>query len=164
MKKKEVVVIEPTKTYNDEKKQYNVAAYARVSTGTIEQKESFDNQRLYYEDKIKSNPNYNFIGVFADDAISGTTDKRPDFQRMIKLAEQGCIDIIYTKSISRFSRNVADLHKYCKILKDNNVNLIFEENNIELLNSAGTLMLTILGAVAQMEVENTSAHINWTLQ
>ena len=164
MKKKEVVVIEPTKTYNDEKKQYNVAAYARVSTGTIEQKESFDNQRLYYEDKIKSNPNYNFIGVFADDAISGTTDKRPDFQRMIKLAEQGCIDIIYTKSISRFSRNVADLHKYCEILKDNNVNLIFEENNIELLNSAGTLMLTILGAVAQMEVENTSAHINWTLQ
>ena len=89
---------------------------------------------------------------------------RPNFQRMIKLAEQGYIDVIYTKSISRFSRNVADLLKYCEILKDHNVNLIFEENGIELLNSTGSLMLTILGAVAQMEVENTSAHVNWTLQ
>lgn len=67
---------------------------------------------------IRSDPNNNFVGVFADEAISGTTDKRPNFQRMIKLAEQGYIDVIYTKSISRFSRNVADLLKYCEVLRN----------------------------------------------
>lgn len=164
-KKKVVEIIEPVQYSSDTPiKKANVAAYARVSTGKDEQKDSFNNQRIFYEDKIKSNPNYNFVGVFADEAISGTTDKRPNFQRMIRLAEQGHIDIIYTKSISRFSRNVADLLKYCERLKNSNVNLIFEENGIELLNSTGTLMLTILGAVAQMEVENTSDHINWTLK
>ena len=160
---KKVEIIEPTKTKKTDGKKYNVCAYARVSTDSEEQKDSFLNQQRYYEDKIKSNPNYNFIGVFADEAISGTTDKRPNFQRMIRLAEQGHIDIILTKSISRFSRNVGDLHKYCEILRNNNVNLIFEENGIELLNSSGSLLLTILGAIAQMEVENTSDHINWTL-
>lgn len=160
---KKVEIIEPTKTRKENGKKYNVCAYARVSTGSEEQKDSFINQQRYYEDKIKSNPTYNFIGVFADEAISGTTDKRPDFQRMIRLAQQGHIDIILTKSISRFSRNVVDLLKYCELLRENNVNLIFEENGIELLNSSGSLLLTILGAVAQMEVENTSEHVNWTL-
>lgn len=113
---------------------------------------------------IRSDPNNNFVGVFADEAISGTTDKRPNFQRMIKLAEQGYIDVIYTKSISRFSRNVADLLKYCEVLRNHGVNLIFEENGLKLLDSTGSLLLTILGAIAQMEVENTSDHISWTLQ
>ena len=158
-----VEIIEPSKTKNSDGKKYNVCAYARVSTNSDEQKYSFDNQQSYYEEKIKNNPNYNFVGIFADEAISGTTDKRPDFQRMIRLAVQGHIDIILTKSISRFSRNVADLLKYCEQLRDNNVNLIFEENGIELLNSTGSLLLTILGAVAQMEVENTSEHVKWTL-
>ena len=164
MEEREVKIIEPVQQRRKENKKYNVAAYARVSTGSDEQKDSFVNQKKYYESKIKSNPDYNFVGVFADEAISGTTDKRPDFQRMISLAEHNKIDIIYTKSISRFSRNVADLFHYCELLKDFGVNLIFEEDNIELLNSSGTLLLTILGAVAQMEVENTSEHVNWTLQ
>ena len=160
---KKVEIIEPTKTKKADGKKYNVCAYARVSTDSDEQKDSFLNQQRYYEDKIRNNPTYNFVGVFADEAISGTTDKRPNFQRMIRLAEQGYIDIILTKSISRFSRNVGDLQKYCEILRNHNVNLIFEENGIELLNSSGSLLLTILGAIAQMEVENTSDHINWTL-
>jgi len=160
---KKVEIIEPIKTKNNDGKKYNVCAYARVSTNAEEQKDSFNNQQRYYEEKIKNNQNYNFVGVFADEAISGTTDNRPNFQRMIRLAEQGYIDIILTKSISRFSRNVGDLQKYCERLRNHNVNLIFEENGIELLNSSGTLLLTILGAIAQMEVENTSDHINWTL-
>ena len=164
MPKKKVEIIEPKEQRKSQQKKYNVCAYARVSTGADEQKDSFANQQKFYEDKIKANPDYNFVGVFADEAISGTTDKRPNFQRMIRLAENGMIDIIYTKSISRFSRNVVDLLSYCEKLKDNNVNVIFEENGIELLNSSGSLMLTILGAVAQMEVENTSDHINWTLR
>lgn len=164
MPKKKVEIIKPQEQKKKQNKKYNVCAYARVSTGADEQKDSFVNQQKFYEDKIKANPDYNFAGVFADEAISGTTDKRPNFQRMIRLAENGYIDIIYTKSISRFSRNVVDLLSYCEKLKDHNVNVIFEENGIELLNSSGSLMLTILGAVAQMEVENTSDHINWTLR
>jgi DNA invertase Pin-like site-specific DNA recombinase len=161
---KKVEIIEPIKKRKEQKKKLNVAAYARVSTGSEEQRDSFENQKNFYEEKIKSNADYNFVGVFADEAISGTTDKRPNFQRMIRLAERGQIDVILTKSISRFSRNVVDLLSYCERLKNHNVNLIFEENGIELLNSTGSLMLTILGAVAQMEVENTSDHINWTLK
>ena len=164
MTKKKVEIIEPKEKNSEKKKKINVCAYARVSTGSDEQKDSFLNQQKYYEDKIKANSDYNFVGVYADEAISGTTDKRPNFQRMIRLAENGYIDVIYTKSISRFSRNVVDLLSYCEKLKEHNVNIVFEENGIELLNSTGTLMLTILGAVAQMEVENTSDHINWTLQ
>lgn len=164
MKKSEVIIIEPTKSKAGTNKKYNVAAYARVSTGSDEQKDSLNNQVKYYREKIESNPNYNFVDVFSDEAISGTTDKRPSFQTMIRLAKQHKIDIIYTKSISRFSRNVVDLLHYCEVLKECGVNLIFEENGIELLNSTGSLLLTILGAVAQMEVENTSEHVSWTLQ
>lgn len=164
MPKKKIEIIEPTQQRQTQKKKYNVCAYARVSTDSVEQKDSYDNQLHFYEERIKQTPNYNFVGIFADEAISGTTDKRPNFQRMIKYAEEGYIDIILTKSISRFSRNVADLLKYCELLRNHNVNVIFEENSIDLLSAQGTLMLTILGAVAQMEVENTSAHVNWTIQ
>lgn len=164
MKKSKLITIEPTKQKNGQGKKYNVAAYARVSTGSDEQKDSLNNQKKYYAEKISSNPNYNFVGIFSDEAISGTTDKRSGFQSMIRLAKLKQIDIIYTKSISRFSRNVVDLLHYCEVLKECGVNLIFEENGIELLNSTGSLLLTILGAVAQMEVENTSEHVSWTLQ
>lgn len=160
---KEVEVIEPIKQSKESQKKYNVAVYARVSTASVEQNESFENQKKYYEDMITKRPDYNFVGIFADEAISGTTDRRPDFQKMIKLAEQGYIDIIYTKSISRFSRNVADLLSYCERLRNQQVNVIFEENSLDILSPQGSLMITMLGAVAQMEVENTSAHVNWTL-
>lgn len=104
-------------------------------SNSVEQKDSYDNQLHFYEERIKQTPNYNFVGIFADEAISGTTDKRPNFQRMIKYAEEGYIDIILTKSISRFSRNVADLLKYCELLRNHNVNVIFEENSIDLLSA-----------------------------
>ena len=164
MTKKKVTIIEPMVLAEKGKKKLHVCAYARVSTGSDEQKDSFINQKKYYETMIKANPDFNFSGVFADEAISGTTDKRPNFQRMIALAEQNLIDVIYTKSISRFSRNVADLLKYCNLLKDHGVDVVFEENGLRLLDTTGSLMLTILGAIAQMEVENTSDHVNWTLQ
>lgn len=164
MPKKKVEIIEPTVLNAKGKTKLNACAYARVSTDSEEQEGSFNNQKEYYEEKIKNLPNHHFVGIFADRAISGTTDKRPEFQRMIKLAEQGHIDVIFTKSVSRFSRNVSDLLKYCKILREHNVNVIFEENGLELSNTTATLILTLLGAIAQMEVENTSDHLNWTLQ
>lgn len=156
-------IIEPKKIGEKSEKKLRVAAYARVSTDNEEQEGSFENQKKYYEDKIKNNPNYEFVRVFADQAISGTTDKRPEFQQMIRFAEEGAIDLIITKSISRFSRNVADLHKYTEKLKSLGVNVKFEEEGIEIEGAQGTLLLSILGAIAQMEVENTSQHINWAL-
>jgi len=159
-----VQIIEPVKKVAGEQKKLRVCAYARVSTGNDEQKISFENQKKYYTDMITSNNNYIFAGVFSDEGISGTTDKRPGFLRMIELAKQGRIDIIYTKSISRFTRNTDDLSKYCKILREHNVDVIFEEENLRLLDASGTLLLTVLGAIYQMEVENTKERVNWTFQ
>lgn len=163
MSEKKVKIIEPNSLNIEGKEKINVAAYARVSTDTDEQKVSFNNQKKEYETKIKSNPNYNFVGVFGDEGISGTTDQRPSFQRMIRLAELGYINLIYTKSISRFTRSVTDLRNYCKILKDHNVNVIFEEENIELLSAAGTFMLTLLCSVSEMEANNIREHVTHTL-
>ena len=114
---------------------YCICYMTNSESNSVEQKDSYDNQLHFYEERIKQTPNYNFVGIFADEAISGTTDKRPNFQRMIKYAEEGYIDIILTKSISRFSRNVADLLKYCELLRNHNVNVIFEENSIDLLSA-----------------------------
>ena len=157
-------VIQPKKAVEETKQKIRVAAYARVSTNSSGQEESYENQVRYYESMIQNNPNYEFVGVYADQAISGTTDKRPGFMEMIRQAERHNIDLIITKSISRFSRNVADLHKYTQKLQLLGVNVRFEEENIEIKGAQGTLLLSILGAIAQMEVENTSAHVNWTLQ
>ncbi len=160
----EVKVFAPAKHGKNSKKKYRVCAYARVSTDKIEQKDSYENQVKYFTKKIKDNPDYEFVGVFADESITGTTDKRPDFQRMIAMAKSGKIDIILTKSISRFSRNVKDLMNYVDILKNHSVNVIFEEEKIELASSSGSLLLTVLGAIAQMEVQNTSEHVKWVCQ
>ncbi len=164
MSTKKVEIIEPVAQRIESKKKLNVCAYARVSTGSEEQKDSFISQKEYYEELIRSNSDYNFVGVFADEGISGTTDKRPGFQRMIRLAEQGFIDIIYTKSLSRFSRNVMDLKKYCGKLKDHNVDVIFETENLRLLDSSGALLFNILSAISEMEVENTRERVNWKMQ
>lgn len=160
----EVKVIEPKIHKQKQKEKLRVAAYARVSTASNEQEDSFEHQVKYYTEKIQSNENYSFAGVYADQAISGTTDKRPQFQQMIEDAKRGKIDLILTKSISRFSRNVADLSKYVQLLKSLSVDVIFEEDGIRLLDDKSSLLLNILASVAQMEVENTSSHINWTLQ
>ena len=167
---RKVKVIEPKKQEEQEqKKKPKVCAYARVSTGTDEQANSYDNQKKYWEDKLNK-PEYEFIGIFADKAISGTTDKRPEFQRMIKMALQGEIDTIWTKNISRFSRNVFDLLKYTKMLEEAGVNVIFDETRIagdeqglSLRSANGKIMLLVLASVAEMEVQNTSDHIKHTL-
>lgn len=160
----EIKVIEPKKQKTKQKEKLKVAAYARVSTASTEQEDSFENQVKYYTEKICSNNDYEFVGIYADQAISGTTDKRPEFQRMIADAKKGKIDLIITKSISRFSRNVGDLSKYVQLLKNLDVDVLFEEDNIRLQDERSSLLLNILASVAQMEVENTSSHINWTLQ
>lgn len=137
--------------YQIEPEKIRVCAYVRVSTDSIDQLKSFDNQVEYYEQKIKGNSDYHFCGVFSDAGISGYKENRPAFQAMIKKAEGQEIDLILTKSISRFARNTVTLLKVIRGLKALNVGVIFEEQNIHTLSADGEMMLTILGAVAEEE-------------
>lgn len=135
-------------------------AYARVSTDSEDQKNSYESQLQYYKNKINSNPLWSFVDVYADEAISGTLDyKRDDFMRMISDALEGKIDLILTKSVSRFARNTVDSLKYIRKLKEKNVAVYFEEEGINTLEMSGELLITILSAVAQQESETISSHV-----
>ena len=137
-----------------------VCAYARVSTDMEEQQSSFISQQKYYFDKINNNPEWTFIEVYADEGISGTQAyKRENFMRMIKDAQDGKIDLILTKSISRFARNTVDTLNYVRLLRSKKVGIIFEEEGINTLDMAGELLLTILSSVAQQESETISSHV-----
>lgn len=137
-----------------------VAAYARVSTDSAEQLESYQSQVKYYTELINSNPEWQFVGVYADEAITGTqTAKRDDFNRMINDCVNGEIDLIIVKSISRFARNTVDTLTYVRSLKEKGVAVMFEEENINTLTMDGELLLTILSSVAQQEVQNISEHV-----
>lgn len=137
-----------------------VAPYCRVSTDSEEQKNSYNSQLKYYQELITRRPEWVFVDIYADEAISGTLDyKRTDFMRMINDALNGKIDLIITKSISRFARNTLDTLKYVRMLKEKNVAVLFEEENINTLEMSGELLLTILSSVAQQESENISEHV-----
>ena len=126
-----------------------VAAYARVSTDSEEQLESYQSQVKYYTELISNNPEWQFVGVYADEAITGTqTTKREDFNRMVNDCMNGDIDLIIVKSISRFARNTVDTLQYVRALKEKSVAVMFEEENINTLTMDGELLLTILSSVA----------------
>lgn len=143
-----------------------VAGYARVSTMEEEQLNSYESQKKYYYEKIMENPEWDLVNVYADEGISGTTDyMRPGFMKMIENALSGKIDIILTKSISRFGRNTLDVIKYIRMLRENNVAVIFEEDNINTMDAAKSdLILTTLSAVAQQESANISEHVKLGLR
>lgn len=142
-----------------------VAAYCRVSTDDEEQLGSFKSQKLYYDDKIRSNKEWVFAGIFADEAITGTKiDKRKGFQEMIRKCMDGEIDLILTKSISRFSRNTQDTLKYVRMLREKNIAIIFEKENINTMDMNGELLLTILSSLAQGEVESLSNNVKLGIQ
>lgn len=131
-----------------------LAAYARVSTDNEEQLESYKSQVEHYTELINNNPEWQFVSVYADEAITGTqTAKRDDFNRMINDAMNGEIDLIIVKSISRFARNTVDTLQYVRALKEKGVAVMFEEENINTLTMDGELLLTILSSVAQQEVQ-----------
>jgi len=137
-----------------------VAAYCRVSTDSEDQLQSYHSQVKYYTDLINENSDWTMAGIYADEAITGTqVDKRLDFQRLINDCMNGDIDMIITKSISRFARNTLDTLKYVRRLKEMNVAVFFEEENINTLTMDGELLLVILSSVAQQEVENISANV-----
>lgn len=139
-----------------------VCAYARVSTDHEEQESSFENQASTYTRKIKSNPDYEFVDVYADQGVSGCSDKRPEFQRMIKDARAGKIDLIITKSVSRFARNTVMLLEYVRELKELGVAVYFEENDINSMTSEGEIMVSVLASFAQEELRSISENLKWT--
>ena len=139
-----------------------VAAYARVSMESERLQHSLSAQVSYYNDKIQKNPDWLFAGVYVDDGISGTgTAKRQDFNRMIEDAEAGRIDIILTKSISRFARNTVDLLKTVRHMREIGVEVWFERENIHSHSGDGELMLSILASFAQEESRSISENVKW---
>lgn len=161
----EVKVIKANSNLQNRKKVANetrlrVAAYCRVSTDSEEQLLSYESQVQYYEKLINEREDWVLYEIFADEAITGTkVDKREEFQKMIKAGVDGEIDMVITKSISRFARNTIDTLNYVRLLKEHRVAVFFEEENINTLTMDGELLLTILSSVAQQEVHNTSEHV-----
>ena len=142
-----------------------VAAYCRVSTDDDDQLGSFESQKLYYEDKIRTNKDWVNAGIFADEAITGTkVDKREGFQSMIQKCQNGEIDLILTKSISRFARNTLDTLQYVRMLRERNIAIFFEKENINTMDMNGEMLLTILSSMAQQEVESLSQNVKMGLK
>ncbi|MGM0411284.1 MAG: recombinase family protein [Bacillota bacterium] len=145
------------------KNKLKVCAYCRVST--IERESSINTQIIYYTNYIRSNPNYNFIGIFSDRGISGTNVKRrPGFERMIRKAVDDEIDLILCKSISRFGRNLVNVLSYLSILKEHNVRVIFEKENIDTKDLKNDIFIQILSILSQEESNNISMNIKWSIE
>lgn len=142
-----------------------VAAYCRVSTDSEEQLTSYNSQVMHYKAMVEAEPKWELVDVYADEGISGTqTEKRIEFQRMINDAVAGRIDLIITKSISRFARNTLDTLKYVRMLKECNVAIFFEKENINTLTMNGEMLLVILSSLAQQESESISANVKMGLK
>lgn len=155
-----IKVIKPTKAVHQQKKK--VCAYVRVSTDSLQQEDSLGNQTTYFKSFITANPEWEFVGIYSDQGISGYKENRPGFQKMIVDARAGNIDLIVVKSISRFARNTETVLKFTRELKSIGVGIFFELQNINTLSGAGELMLTILAAFAQAESEGASANAKMT--
>ena len=146
-------------------KRLRIAAYCRVSTDLDEQDGSYEAQVEHYSEKIKRTDSWTLAGIYADDGKSGTnTKKRSDFNAMIKDALDGKIDIIITKSVSRFARNTVDSLMTIRKLKEKNIAVIFEKENINTLDAKGEVLLTILSSLAQDESRSISENCTWGIR
>lgn len=139
-----------------------VCAYARVSTDSLEQEDSLENQTTYFRDYIQHNPAWEFAGIYSDQGISGFKENRPGFKRMIDDARAGKINLIVVKSVSRFARNTETVLKFSRELKSIGVGIFFQLQNINTLTAEGELMLTIIAAFAQAESEGASDNAKLT--
>jgi len=141
-----------------------VAAYARVSTGKDSMLHSLASQINHYKKFIQSNNEWQFVGVYADEALTGTKESREEFQQLIKDCKAGKIDMIITKSISRFARNTVTLLKTVRELKSIHVDVFFEEQNIHSISSDGEMILTLLASFAQEESRSVSDNMKWRIK
>lgn len=163
-KKISVIPVQPKYEYKiqDSGKKIRVAAYCRVSTSMEQQELSYEAQVAYYTEKIRTNPQWNFAGIYADDGKSATnTRKRDDFNALIKDCMAGKIDMVLTKSISRFARNTVDSLQTIRMLKEKNIPILFEKEHINTLESNGELLITVLSSQAQEESRNISENVQW---
>ena len=160
-------VIQPTKPLvldpaTGEARKLRVAAYARVSTDSEDQLNSFNAQKREFERRIKGNPDWEFVGMYADEGITGTDmSKRPEFLRMIQDAQEGKIDLILCKSVTRFSRNTAEFLSIVKMLKEIKVYVNFDSERLDTSDPKTEFMLTMMGAYAQEEIRQTSERVRW---
>ena len=166
VQKKNVAIIPPQMKYDKqlrvEQKTLRVAAYCRVSTLLEQQEGSYEAQVDYYTKKINSNPNWKCAGIFADDGKSATqTNKRDDFNAMIDACLAGKIDLVLTKSVSRFARNTVDALQNIRKLKEKSIPVIFEKEGVNTMESGGELLITILSSQAQEESRNISENTRW---
>ncbi len=146
-------------------RQKRVAAYCRVSTDQEEQLTSYEAQCAYYTEKIMTNPEWTLAGIFADEGITGTsTKKRERFKKMISLCRRSKIDMVLTKSISRFARNTVDCLAYIRELKELGIPVIFEKENINTMTTDSEIVITMLGGFAQAESESISQNVRWGLR
>lgn len=152
-------------TASGEKLRRKVAAYARVSTSHEEQQTSYEAQIRYYTAYIKSRSDWEFAGMYADEGISGTSmQNRSGFRRMIRAAMAGKIDLILTKSVSRFARNTVDSLTTIRKLKARGVECYFEKENIWTMDSKGELLITIMSSLAQEESRSISENTRWGMR
>ena len=157
-----VIPAKPREEIRQTSKLLKVAAYCRVSTDDKEQKTSYEAQIQYYTNKINKNPDWQMAGIFADEGITGTqAKKRPEFLKMIRLCRQRKIDIILTKSLSRFARNTVDSLKYIRELKELGIAVISEKENINTLTAESEMLITIMSCFAQAESESISKNVSW---
>lgn len=168
---REVTVIPATKTHRAagkapaQKSKVRLAAYCRVSTEQEEQENSFRNQVDYYTRFVQTHPEYELVDIYADEGISGTnTKKREHFKRMIADCEAHKIDMVITKSISRFARNTQDCLENYRKLKNLGITVVFEKENICSADTTGELLLTILSSLAQDESRNISENTKWGIR
>ena len=139
-----------------------VAAYCRVSTDKSDQSNSFENQKSFFQAWIAGHPDWELVGIFADEGLSGTsTQKRLRFLEMIRMAKAGEVDLILTKEVSRFARNTVDTLRYTRTLRALGVGVIFLLDNINTLDADGELRLTIMATLAQEESRKISQRVKW---
>ena len=142
-----------------------VAAYCRVSTDLEEQESSYEAQVSHYNEMIRKNPDWELADIYADEGLSGTTtEKRENFNRMIQDCEAHKIDMVITKSISRFARNTLDCLQYIRKLKALNIPILFEKENINTMGTSGELLITIMASLAQQESQSISQNVRMGIQ
>jgi DNA invertase Pin-like site-specific DNA recombinase len=157
-----IIKIEATKTSYINKRK--VAAYARVSVDYLDNLHSLAAQINYYTKTIKSRADWEFAGIYSDEGVTGTKINRPGFKELMYQCELGNVDMIITKSISRFTRNTVDLLDTVRSLKEKGINVYFERENINTNSQDGELLLTLLASIAQEESRSISDNTKWAIR
>ncbi len=151
--------------HNNENSILRVCAYCRVSTDSDDQVESYRAQVEYYTQAIAKNPKWRFVDIYADEGITGTSVRKRDrFNKMMKDCEKGKIDLILTKSVSRFARNTVDSLKYVRKLKAKGIGVFFEEQNLDSLKADSEMFIGLHSVLAQAESESISANVKWGIR